>query len=231
MTYIVKLLVLSILFVSTLMATQVSDFIDKSQCDQLIDKQVFTVCYSYKYKGAFGGWTTLEGSKVNSVNIERRPRFYNEKTIPMKYRTKYHDYTGYGKDWNRGHFIVADADIDYDKNILSKGYSMCQIQPQSALMNQKTWTKVEKYGRYVATKLGTLQSVSIANYKDSTVKIGNDITVPSGFWRIYFNNDANFEKCFYYINELNVDWKNDKLKYHIVNCDMLKKQLTGVKKQ
>lgn len=33
----------------------------------------------------------------------------------MKYRTKYKDYTGYGKDWNRGHFIVEDADFYYDQ--------------------------------------------------------------------------------------------------------------------
>lgn len=28
-----------------------------------------------------------------------------------KYRTKSDDYSGYGEDWNRGHFIVADADF------------------------------------------------------------------------------------------------------------------------
>ena len=49
---------------------------------------------------------------------------------------------------NRGHFIVAHADFAYDDNALSKTYTMANIIPQSAkTVNQKTWVKVEKYGR------------------------------------------------------------------------------------
>lgn len=213
-----KLLVLIIAFYSSLFAIKLTDYIDKSKCDQVIDKQIYEVCYSYKYKGALAGWAVLYGDKVNDVNIKKRPRFYNEKAIPMKYRTKYKDYTGYGKKWNRGHFIVADADIDYDEKILRKGYSMCQIQPQAAKVNQMTWLKVEKYGRSVAVKLGSVYSISIADYKAATKKIGNGIIIPKGFYRIYYNNEAGFEKCFYYENSLKVDAASDKLKDHVVDC-------------
>jgi DNA/RNA endonuclease G (NUC1) len=63
----------------------------------------------------------------------------------MKYRVKPSDYNGFGKEWNRGHFIVADADFDYDEKALAKAYTMANIVPQSATVNQKTWIKVEKY--------------------------------------------------------------------------------------
>ena len=71
-----------------------------------------------------GGWTTLSGDKVNSGNIKKRPRFYTNKTIPKKYRTKYSDYTGTGRTWNRGHFIIADADADYSQKSLDLVYDI-----------------------------------------------------------------------------------------------------------
>lgn len=112
-------------------SVSLDDYVNKSECSQIIDKQLYEICYSYEYKGATSGWVTLYGDRVNSVNIKKRPKFYNEKNIPMKYRTKYKDYTGYGTDWNRGHFIVSDADFDYDEKALSKTYTMANIIPQS----------------------------------------------------------------------------------------------------
>jgi len=202
-------------------ATNVSDFISKHQCDQVIDKQIYTVCYSYKYKGALGGWTTLDGNKVNAVNLKKRPHFYENKIIPKKYRTKYSDYTGMGKTWNRGHFIIADADADYSPRALLLVYDMCQIQPQASKVNQKTWLKVERYGRMVASKLGYVHSVTIANYRGATKKLKNNIVIPIGFYRIYFNDEANFKKCFYYKNNPFVDWKRDRLKKHLVDCSKI----------
>lgn len=212
-----KLILLTSLGVH-LLATDVSDFINKNRCDQVIDKQIYTVCYSYKHKGALGGWTTLDGSKVNAVNIKKRARFYENKDIPKKYRTKYSDYTGHGKTWNRGHYIISDADADYSQKSLGLAYDMSQIQPQAAKVNQKTWLKVERYGRKLATKYGHINSVTITDYKGAKKKIKNNIIIPTGFYRIYYNDEANVKKCFYYKNSPFVDWRNDKLKDHLVDC-------------
>lgn len=214
-----RIIIAFILLASILQATELSDFINTHKCDQIIDKQLYTVCYSYKYKGALGGWTVLDGSKVNAVNIKKRPRFYENNTIPKRYRTKYSDYTGTGRIWNRGHFIVADADEDYSQKSLNLSYDMCQILPQASKVNQKTWLKLERYGRYLATRLGHVNSVSIANYRGATKKIKNNITIPSGFYRIYYNDKANFKRCFYYRNNPFVNWRSDKIEEHIINCD------------
>ena len=217
-----KILLLSILLLTNLYSINLNDFFDKNKCDQIIDKQLYQICYSYENKGALAGWVTLYGDKVNEVNIKKRPRFYTEKNLSAKYRTKYKDYTGYGKDWNRGHFIVSDADFDYDKKALKKAYTMAQIQPQSAKVNQRTWIKVEKYGRSLAKKLGHINSITIADYRTNKGKIKNDIVIPGGFYRIYYNNDSNFKKCFYYKNDLNIDTKKDKLKNHIIECSSIR---------
>lgn len=168
------------------------------------------------------GWVTLKSVSTEENDIKKRPKFYNEDTIPMKYRTKSDDYKGFGEDWNRGHFIVADADFDYDDKALAKAYTMANIIPQSAVVNQKTWIKVEKYGRILANKLGYINSISIAKYDDPNHKIANDIAIPTKLYRIYYNNEANFEKCFEYENVLNVDYKNDRLENHEIECKSIK---------
>lgn len=212
---------LFISLVATLNAVEISDYINTKKCDQVIDKQLYKICYSYKHKGAFGGWVTLKGDLVNKGDIKKRPRFYSEKNLPVKYRSNYKDYTGYGDNWNRGHFIVADADFDYDQKALNKAYTMANIIPQSSVVNQKTWTKVERYGRMLASKLGYINSISIAKYNgNETIK--NRVAIPTDLYRIYYNNEKKFERCFHYKNDLFVDYKKDKLKQHEIECESIK---------
>jgi endonuclease G len=92
----------------------IQDFINLKQCDQIIDKQVYKICYSYKYKGALAVWYELKGDLVDKKNIKKRPRFYTEKNIPAKFRSKSKDYVKSGFD--RGH-LANNASFDYDKKI------------------------------------------------------------------------------------------------------------------
>ncbi len=112
-----------------------------------------------------------------------------------------------------------------DKKALNKAYTMANIIPQSAPVNQKTWIKVERYGRTLAEKLGYINSISIAKYDNPNNKIGNDIVIPTTLYRIYYNPDAKFERCFKYENVLDVDYKSDKLKNHEIECRELKLNL------
>ena len=189
------IIALFVILPNIVFSASLEEYIDKSKCDQIVDKQLYQICYSYKNKGPLSGWVTLKSVSSEENDIKKRPKFYNEDTIPMKYRTKSEDYKGFGEDWNRGHFIVADADFDYDDKALAKAYTMANIIPQSAIVNQKTWIKVEKYGRILANKLGYINSISIAKYDDPNHKIANDIVIPTKLFRIYYNNEANFEKC------------------------------------
>jgi len=72
--------------------TEIHDFINKRNCDQVLDKGYYQICYDYSMKGAkFVGYT-LDGNKVNAGNIKERPRFYPDKAIPSQYRTTAKDY-------------------------------------------------------------------------------------------------------------------------------------------
>lgn len=219
-----KSIFLFILVTNVLWGTKIEDYVDYKKCNKIIDKKLYSICYSYNYKGPIAGWVKLDGEKVNFVNIKKRPHFYSEKNLPLKYRAKSSNYRGFGKKWNRGHTIVSDADFDYSKKALAKAYTMANITPQAARLNQISWAKLEKYGRILAKKLGYINSITLIEYKDKNRKIKNNITIPTAYYRIYYNDEKNFKKCFYYKNKINLNWKNDKIKNHVIDCGIIEEK-------
>ena len=212
---------LFLLITLNLFATDLSDYINKKNCDQIIDKQVFTICYDYKMKGAKYVAYTLNGGKVNAVNIKKRPSFYTEKNLKKKYRSHTKDYTHTGYD--RGH-LANDASFDYSKKVVRKTYTMANIIPQVPVINRKTWIKAEKLERKIAVKLGSVSVLNGVIYSSHPKRIGkNKIAVPDAFWKMIYNDSKKYKKCFYYENDLNAKAKGDKLKNHLVDCSNLLK--------
>ncbi len=214
-----KSILLGLVISINLWAVNVSDFINKNNCDQIIDKQVYTICYSYKNKGALYVAYTLDGALVNKTNIKKRPGFYTEKNIPNKYRSKSADYKKTGYD--RGH-LANDASFDYDKKVQRKTYTMANVIPQAPNVNRRTWIKSERYERTIAVKLESATVINGVVYSSNPKRIGkNKIAVPDAYWKMIFNNDKQFQKCFYYKNDNNIKVKEDKLKLHQVECSKL----------
>ena len=210
-----KKILLSSTVIIALNATDISDFINLNTCDQIIDKQVFKICYSYKYKGALAVWYELDGNLVNKNNIKNRPDFYNEKNIPIQYRAKSQDYINSGFD--RGH-LAPDANFDYDLKTQVKTYSMANIVPQYPTLNRKAWIKAEKYERLIASKLKTITVINLIDYSKSNQQIGNNkLSVPNTFYKIIFNDEKNFKKCFKYEN-IEINPETDELKNHQITC-------------
>ena len=215
-----KLFILLIATIASLQATNLNDYINKQNCDQIIDKQVFTICYDYQMKGAKYVAYTLDGSLVNKKNIKKRSSFYTEKNLPKKYRSHTKDYTHTGYD--RGH-LANDASFDYDKKVVRKTYTMANIIPQAPRVNRKTWIKAEKLERKVAVSLGMVNVLNGVVYASNPPRIGkNQIAVPQGFWKMIYNDEKHYKKCFYYENDNNINVKQDKLKSHLVDCDSLR---------
>ena len=215
MKFIFSLVLTSII----LSATSLSNFINKQNCSQIIDKKVYTICYDYKMKGALYVAYTLDGKLVNAVNVKKRSSFYTEKNLPKKYRSHTKDYTHSGYD--RGH-LANDASFDYSAKVVRKTYTMANIIPQAPKVNRKTWIKAEKLERQVAAKLGSVSVLNGVVYSSHPKRIGkNQIAVPDGFWKMIYNDEKGYQKCFYYENDLSTIAKGDKLKYHQISCDRL----------
>ena len=245
---LLKITLTGMIFSTSLLSYEVSDYIDKTNCDRLINKQVYDICYDYDYKGATSVDYVLDGTKVNFMNIKKRPKFYSEKNLKSKYKTKTSDYTYTGLD--RGH-VYSDASADWDQKVLNKVYTMANIIPQYPNVNRDIWFKGEEYERSVAYKLGSLNVVNIIVYdnpknylkrmplekamkdypkfnwnntkqsrylNDSKKLIKKKIVIPSGFIKVFFNTEADFEKCFYWENDPNANSESDRLKNHVIDC-------------
>jgi len=185
------------------------------KCDQVIDKQVYKVCYSYDMKGPLYVSYELNGNLVNKSNIKKRPSFYSEKNIPVKYRSKSQDYKHSGYD--RGH-LASDASFDYDIKALRKVYSMANIAPQLPKVNRHQWIKTERFERQMASKLGYVSVLIGVQYPPNPQRIGkNKIAIPSAFYKKISNRNG-YEKCFLYPNKLT---EKKKLKDHVVECSSL----------
>jgi endonuclease G len=192
----------------------VKKFINKNNCDKILSNSgFFTTCYDYNLKGAKLIFAEIDGANVKK-SIKKRPRFYEDRNLPKKYRTKYSDYTHSGFD--RGHSGANDASFDYSLKAQKSTYVMSQIVPQYPKTNRKSYLKVEKYERKIASKLGMVHSLTLNEFEENPKRIGRSkLAVPSGTFKIYWNNDKEFKKCFYIPNDNEIY----KLKEMLINCD------------
>lgn len=198
-------------------AFSVSNFINKQNCDQILDKGFYQICYDYSVKGARYVGYTLDGNKVNAGNIKKRPIFYPDRAIPHQYRTTPSDYTRNEFHADRGH-LAPDASFDWSKKSLHSVYSMANIIPQYKWINRKTWVKAEKYERVVASKLGQVTVVNGVVYGSHPKRMRKSgIAYPKAYWKMLYDNHG-FERCFYYKNDSHAKIKGDKLRDHAVDC-------------
>jgi endonuclease G len=200
------------------------NFINDLRCDQVLEKEFSTgtflsICYDYTYKSAKYVAYTLDGTLVNSVDIDDRPSFYTEPEIPREYQIFYSDYINSGYD--RGH-LAPDADFDYNEEDLKVIYTLANIIPQDPNVNRYFWIKAEYQERLVAATLGELNVINGVVFDENPTYIGeNGIAVSKGFWKILYNDEKEFRQCYYYDNFVLFDADEDTLDKHLVDCNTL----------
>ena len=194
-------------------------YLNKNYCDNLIIKPTFKICYDYDFMGAKTISYTLDGDKVNDVNIKKRPSFHTEKSLAREYRVSPKSYSKTGYD--RGH-MANDASFDWSMESLKSTYSMANIVPQQPKVNRYHWKKVERYARLVARKLGKVNVLNIIKYAPNPKRLKKqNIAIPQGFYKVLWNKEKNFERCFYYENDISSYPKKDKLKKHLIECSLI----------
>jgi len=214
--FLFKQIALLVLGSSSLFSINVEKFINHNTCDAIVDKKFYKACFNYKFMGTTALFYSLEGDKTDAVNIKKRPSFHTEKSLPQQYRVSPKSYVRSGYD--RGH-LASDAGFDWSMESLSSTYSMVNIVPQTPKVNRRYWSRAERYSRIVAKKLKHVNILNIIKYEENPKRLlKQNIAVPSGFYKIIFNNEKNFERCFYYDNDLTTYPKKDKLKYHLIDC-------------
>lgn len=191
-------------------------FINENNCSQIIDNEFIVMCYDYKKKAVKAVSYTLLGDLMNETNIDERPSFYVEKELLSKDRISTTDYTNSGYD--KGH-MAPDASFDWSEESLDAVYTLANIIPQAPQVNRRSWAKLERYVRDKAEELGELNIVNVVNYGQRSSRMGkNRMAISKGYYKILYNEDENYEECFYYNNKLGVSADNDVLEDHSVSC-------------
>jgi len=194
-----------------------SKFINSINCDKIIDKVFYKICYDKSYRASKCVAYTLEGDLVNEKNIKERPRFYPEETINDPYRAYYKDYTNSGYD--RGH-LAPDAAFDWSEESLNSVYSLANIIPQDRNVNEHQWVKAEEHARKMAVKYIKIKVLNIIIYPKNSKTIGEDnISVSKGFYKIMYNKSQNYKECFYYEN--NASMNKNTLNGNKVDCEVV----------
>jgi endonuclease G len=219
MNFLIKYSLIITITINSIFAITSHDFINQNDCNQIIEKNFLTICYDYDLKAPKAVSYILRGDQVNELNIEERPYFKIERTIAKEYRASYSDYTHSGYD--RGH-LAPDAAFDWSEESLEETYSLANIIPQARKVNRYTWTKAERYARFVAVQRGIVNVINVVKYPDTPKRIGdNQIAVPSGYYKVLYSDDQNYTKCLYYENDNNITTNDDRLTNHQVDCSEL----------
>jgi len=191
-------------------------FINEDNCNQIIDNEFIVMCYDYKKKAVKAVSYTLFGDLVNEGNIDKRPSFYVEKKLKSQYRISSSDYTNSGYD--RGH-MAPDAAFDWSQESLDAVYTLANIIPQAPQVNRRSWAKLERYVRDKAEVLGEVSVVNVVKYGERSSRMGkNRMAISRGYYKILYNEEENYEECFFYSNKLGVSTDGDKVEMHRVSC-------------
>lgn len=209
-------ILLLILLISILSATELdfNNLVNEkfSNCSQTLDNGLFKSCYNYEYKSTTASLIDIQANQVNNKNISKRPAFYEDKTIPIQYRTNSEDWTNTVHD--RGH-IQSDASNDYSEEALHLTYVMSNITMQKPVTNRKSYLEVEKRERELAIIYGKIKALTIINYSTESI---NNIRVPSEYIKIFVDSKTNnFIECYII--------KNDNKRYELyetkTDCSLL----------
>ncbi|SFV75447.1 DNA/RNA non-specific endonuclease [hydrothermal vent metagenome] len=211
------LFLISLLFLSGCGNDEISNT-SSYHCDTIINKSYYEICYNYTFKGAKFVSYTLHKENIDKNNIEKRPDFYEEKTLPKEYRAKVSDYIGSGYD--KGH-LASDASFDYSQEALQSVYSLANIIPQNPQINRYFWIQTEYLEREKTREYGTVDVIIGVDYDANPMRIGADnIAVPRGFYKMIENKQNGYKSCFYYENIPIYD-EDDTIENHKVECSTL----------
>lgn len=105
---------------------------------------------------------------------------------------------------------------------MEETYSLANIIPQARKVNRYTWTKAERYARFVAVQRGIVNVINVVKYSNTPERIGdNKIAVPNGYYKVLYSDDQSYTKCLYYANDNNINTSDDRLTNHQIDCNKL----------
>lgn len=209
MKHLITLSLLLTLYSSASEITVDNYFQNCNKTGQILYNGYFKTCYNYDYKSATVSYIEIKGENVDRGNIRDRFEFYEDINIPREYQTKNSDYLNSGFD--RGH-IQSDASNDYSETSRNMTYVMSNITLQYPNTNRRSYFKVEKRERELASEHRNINVLTLIEYSGESIR---GIRIPLKYYKIFWNN--NFKEC-YIIKNDNIIYSLEQMK---VDCSLI----------
>jgi endonuclease G len=187
--------------------------------DQVLDRQGYSLGYSYPYKSALWVSYIISPGSVG-VDVRRHGSFYEDRDIPEKYRVESDQYVNSGYD--KGH-LAPSATIDFNETANRETFAMSNVVPQEPKLNRRGWGKLEDLVRdWTATK-GKLYVVTGPLYSDDP-EMMNGLPVPERMYKVIYAYKADQAIGFIFPND---SVKNDEIWKYAVSVQEVEQQ-TGL---
>ncbi len=154
------------------------------ETDLLLQKEGFSMGYSYKYRQAVWVAYTLSAENLLAKQVRRRDKFKVDPAVKFRpVRPKDYIRSGYDK----GHLAPA-ADMTYSFNSMANSFLMSNISPQIPGCNRGIWKRLETKIRNWAVKEKKIYIITGPIFSDTPTTMGKtEIPVPVAFYKVIFD--------------------------------------------
>ncbi len=144
----------------------------------LISKPQYTL--SFNRRSGTPNWVSWRTTRSDLGDVKRKNDFHPDEMLPADSQITPSDYRGSGYD--RGH-ICPSGDRTNSPEDNSATFSMANMVPQSAELNQHVWADFENYVRDVVKSGNEVYQVSGPAGNAGSIA-GGRVVVPQGCWKV-----------------------------------------------
>lgn len=153
-----------------------------SSSDQILDRDGYSLGYSYKHKSALWVIYILNKQSVR-VTTGRSEAFYADTALPEKYRTRLDDFSNTGYD--KGH-LAPSAAINFTRRSNQQTFALSNIALQDPRLNRQAWSKIEALEREWVFTLGKIIVCTGPVFGQRSRRV-NGIAVPKAFFKVAYS--------------------------------------------
>jgi len=189
-----------------------------SQCDEKLDYQYYSVCYSQAHRQALWTFHALTKSSINgSSKRENNYRLDPQVSDPV---TK-NDYKGSGYD--RGHLVPA-GDMKLNKTSMSETFYMTNMSPQKPDLNRKIWNALEGGLRKMVENLGDAYVVTAPILTNNLNQLPSNVSIPKFYYKIIYFPKQQLMRAYLLENK---SYSHQDYSQHQISVDQIE-QMTGI---
>ncbi|MDF9798184.1 endonuclease G [Catalinimonas alkaloidigena] len=160
--------------------TRTLDYLPKSENQQIIQHQFYTLSYVEKHEQA--EWVAYELTGIEVEGVEERSDDFREDPMVLTGSASLDDY--YRSGYDRGHLAPA-GDMKFSEEAMSESFFMSNMSPQAPEFNRGIWRILEEQVRDWALENGKLYVVTGPVFYQRSKRIGkNRVSIPKAYYKV-----------------------------------------------